>query len=68
MIPSHELSAFLMTITDAADLARDSDPTAGYELLLAGLQRAEELHAEGVSLAEERVGRYLDVRERFAER
>jgi hypothetical protein len=50
------------------DLARDGDPAAGYQVLLAGLQRAEELYAEGLSWAEELVQRYLDARERFAER
>lgn len=68
MMPDHELSAFLMTVTQAVDLARDGAPAAGYEVLLAGLQRAEGLHAEGLSWAEELVGRYLDARKRFAVR
>ena len=66
--PTTSFRAFLTTITDAVDLAAAGDPAAGYEVLLAGQQRAEELHAEGLSWAEELVGRYLDARERFAAR
>jgi hypothetical protein len=43
MIPDDELSGFVMTITDAADLARDGDPAGGYEVPLAGQQRGEGL-------------------------
>jgi hypothetical protein len=46
-LPEHELTTFLVTIMEAVDLARDGDVAAGYEALLAGLHRAEQVRDDG---------------------
>jgi hypothetical protein len=64
MLPRHELNAFLTTVTDAVDLAREGDAAEGYTALLAGLHRAEQAQADGELWAEELASRYREALER----
>jgi hypothetical protein len=68
MIPDNELSNFVVTVWDAVDLAGDGEAVFGYEVLLAGQEIAEELHAGGHEWAAELVERYMEARGRFAAR
>jgi hypothetical protein len=47
MLPNNELDAFLLTVTDAIDLAREGDAAEGYTVLLVGLHRAEQARDDG---------------------
>jgi hypothetical protein len=67
-LPRVEIDTLLMTVTDAVDRAMEGDPAGGYEALLAGLRRAEEIRDEGAEYGAELVTRWQDALDRFAER
>ena len=45
-LPETELNAFLLTVTEAADLGGAGEALNGYRCLLAGMERAEALGEE----------------------
>jgi hypothetical protein len=47
-----------ITIIDATDWAKEGDPAVGYDVLLAGRHRAEQIRASGVPWGEELVNCY----------
>jgi hypothetical protein len=55
-----------MTVSDAIDLAAEGNPEDGYAVMLAGLERAEEIAAEGVEWGTELVSRWRTACEYFA--
>jgi hypothetical protein len=46
MLPTSEIDTLTMTVTDAVDAAADGELAAGYNALVVGLKRAEEIAAE----------------------
>jgi hypothetical protein len=62
-----EIDTLLTRITDAVDLAYEGDPAGGYEALLTGLRRAEEIRDDGAEYGAELVTRWQDALERFVE-
>ena len=57
-LPESELNAFLLTVTEAADLGSDGEALNGYRCLLGGMERAEELQEDGEPWAAELIARY----------
>ena len=66
MLPDHELDTFLVTVTDAVDLARAGEIADGYTALLGGLHRAREIADAGELWAAELVRRYHEAVENYA--
>lgn len=65
MLPDNELASFLLTVENAVDCAREGNAADGYQALLAGLARAQEI--EGEPWAEELITRYSQAVERYEE-
>ena len=63
----HELNTLMFTMADAVDLAQHEKPAEGYSALKAGLMRAAEAQEDGEPWAAERVGRWREACELFAE-
>jgi hypothetical protein len=68
LLPPHELTTLLMTITEAVDLARGGDVASDYTSLMAGLERAQDIAADGVEWAAELAERYRQALAPFEER
>jgi hypothetical protein len=56
--PSDETDAFLLTVKDAFDLAAEGNAADGFERLLAGFRRAEELRHAGEPFGAELAARW----------
>jgi len=67
-LPEAELNAFLLTVTEAADLGSAGEALNGYRCLLGGIERAEELPEDGEPWAAELVTRYRLALDRYGER
>jgi len=57
-LPKHELNAFLLAFTEAADVGSSGEALSGYRCLLAGIERAEKLAEDGEPRAAELAKRY----------
>jgi hypothetical protein len=66
MLPTHEIDALTMTVTNAIDMAGDGQVADGYACLLWGLHRAEEIAAEGVEWGAELVTRWQQACDNYA--
>ena len=64
-LPRYELGAFLMTVTEATDLAVDGQTKEAYLALLAGLERDREAAEEGEAWGGELVTRYEEALARY---
>jgi hypothetical protein len=68
MLPDHEINTLILTVTEAVDLALAGEIADGYQALLAGLHRAEEIAEEGEPCAEELVARWRRALDTYAKR
>ena len=66
VLPTHEIDTLTLTVTEAIDLAAEGKPEDGYTALLAGLQQAEEVAADGVEWGKELVSRWRTACENYA--
>lgn len=66
-LPDNELDAFLMTVTEALDLARDGQTLDGYRCLLGGRERAQEAADDGEPWGPDLVQRYSETLLRYGE-
>jgi hypothetical protein len=66
VLPTNEIDTLTRTVTEAIDLAVERNPEDGYITMLAGLQRAEEIEAEGVEWGPELVKRWRLACESYA--
>ena len=48
MLPTHEIDTLTTMVSEAIDLATEGKPEDGYAAMLAGLQRAEAIAAQGI--------------------
>ena len=67
-LPDLELETFLATVTEAIDAAGAGEPAGGYNLLLAGLQRAQQAAANGEPWGPELVRRYSEALDNYIDR
>jgi hypothetical protein len=65
MPPRDEMNIFLMTVSEAVDLAREGNAGDGHSALLAGLHRAEQARDGGATWGEELVRCYQNTLARF---
>jgi len=68
MIPTAALDLLKFDTEDAEETAARGDARAGYDLLAAGLRRAEAARDAGFAWGEELTHRYQEMIERYAER
>jgi hypothetical protein len=68
MLPIQEIDTLTHAVTEALDRAARGYPADGYEVLLAGMHRAQELHEAGMDGSDALVDYWRAALEGYAER